>query len=177
LQGNTLPGWGDTRQSRRQIMTVNEEHVFSSSMTNSIRLGYNRIHITFQPNRELNSADFGINNGIDAPIGLAQIDVGGFALDFGGPSGFPQGRGDTTAVLSDTFNYLHGRHSWTMGGEIRRAYNNNFSLDTTIFRFADITSFINDAATSSRMWAQAQIGFSILRMAPSSKTASSGSQI
>jgi hypothetical protein len=148
LQGNTLPGWGDTRQSRRQIMTVNEEHVFSSSMTNSIRLGYNRIHITFQPDRELNSADFGINNGIDAPIGLAQIDVGGFALDFGGPSGFPQGRGDTTAVLSDAFNYLHGRHSWTMGGEIRRAYNNNFSLDTTIFRFADITSFINDAATS-----------------------------
>ena len=148
LQGNTLPGWGDTRQSRRQIMTINEEHIFSSSMTNSIRLGYNRIHITFQPNRKLNSADFGINNGIDAPIGLAQIDVGGFALDFGGPSGFPQGRGDTTVALSDTFSYLHGRHSWIMGGEIRRAYNNNFSQDTTIFRFANTTSFINDSATS-----------------------------
>ncbi len=148
LQGNTLPGWGDTRQSRRQIMTVNEDHIFSSSMTNSIRLGYNRIHITFQPNRLLNSANFGINNGINAAIGLAQIDVGGFALDFGGPSGFPQGRGDTTAVLSDTFNYLHGRHSWTIGGEVRRAYNDNFSLDTTIFRFANVASFISDSATS-----------------------------
>lgn len=148
LQGNTLPDWGDTRQSRRQIMTINADHVFSPSMTNTIRLGYNRIHITFEPNRKLNSADFGINNGINAPIGLAQIDVAGGLLDFGGPSGFPQGRGDTTVVLSDTFSYLHGRHSWIIGGEIRRAYNNNFSLDTTLFRFADIPSFINDSATS-----------------------------
>ena len=92
LQGNTLPGWGDTRKSRRQIGTVNEDHVFSPTLANTIRLGYNRIYITFQPNRQLNSATYGINNGVNAPIGLAQIDVGGGALDFGGPSGFPQGR-------------------------------------------------------------------------------------
>ena len=148
LQGNTLPGWGDTRQSRRQIMTLNEDHIFSNNLTNTIRLGYNRIHITFQPNQQLNSADFNINNGINAAIGLAQIDVGGFALDFGGPSGFPQGRGDTTVVLSDTVNYLHGRHALAIGGEMRRAYNNNFSQDTTIFRFADVPSFISDTVTS-----------------------------
>src|SRR3984957_16840782 len=148
LQGNTLPGWGDTRKSRRQIGTVNEDHIFSPSLANTIRLGYNRIHITFQPNRLLNSATYGIDSGVDASIGLAQIDVGGFALDFGGPSGFPQGRGDTTAVLSDTLNYLHGRHSWAMGGEIRRAYNNNFSLDTSIFRFASTAAFVADSATS-----------------------------
>jgi hypothetical protein len=148
LQGNTLPNWGDTRQSRRQIMTLNEDHIFSNTLTNTIRLGYNRIHITFQPNRLLNSADFDINNGITAPIGLAQIDVGGFALDFGGPSGFPQGRGDTAVALSDTVNYLHGRHAFAIGGEVRRAYNNNFSQDTTIFRFADVPSFIADQVTS-----------------------------
>jgi hypothetical protein len=148
LQGNTLPGWGDTRKSRRQIGTVNEDHIFSPNLANTIRLGYNRIHITFQPNRLLNSATYGIDSGVDAAIGLAQIDVGGFALDFGGPSGFPQGRGDTTAVLSDTLNYLHGRHSWAIGGEIRRAYNNNFSLDTSIFRFASTAAFVSDTATS-----------------------------
>lgn len=148
LQGNTLPDWGDTRASRRQIMTINEDHVFSNTLTNTVRLGYNRIHITFEPNRLLNSADFNINNGIDAPIGLAQIDVGGFALDFGGPQGFPQGRGDTTVVLSDTLNYVHGRHSFAIGGETRRGYNNNFSQDTTIFRFADVPSFIADTVTS-----------------------------
>ncbi len=148
LQGNTLPGWGDTRQSRRQIMTLNEDHIFSSSLTNTARLGYNRIHIVFHPNRLLNSASFGIDNGINAPIGLAQIDVGGFALDFGGPAQFPQGRGDTTAAFSDTLNYLHGRHALAIGAEVRRSYNNNFSQDTTIFRFADLPSFISDTVTS-----------------------------
>lgn len=147
LQGNTLPGWGDTRQSRRQIMTLSEDHIFGPSLTNTARLGYNRIHITFTPNQLLSSADFNINNGINAKIGLAQIDIGSFALDFGGPEGFPQGRGDTTVVFSDSMSYLRGRHSWVFGGEIRRFYNNNFSLDTTFFEFPNTTAFINDQAS------------------------------
>jgi hypothetical protein len=148
LQGNTLPGWGDTRASRRQIGTVSEDHIFGPSLTNTVRVGYNRIHITFTPNQLLNSANFGINNGINAAIGLAQIDIGGGALDFGGPSGFPQGRGDTSAVLNDTLSWLKGKHSFVFGGEIRRVYNDNFSLDTTIFRFTNPTNFLNDTVAS-----------------------------
>jgi Carboxypeptidase regulatory-like domain/TonB dependent receptor len=148
LQGNTLPGWGDTRASRRQIGTVGEDHIFGPSLTNSVRVGYNRIHITFSPNQKLNSANFNIDSGVNAAIGLAQIDIGGDALDFGGPAGFPQGRGDTSAVLNDTLSWLKGRHSFAFGGEIRRVYNNNFSLDTTIFRFSSVTNFLNDAPSS-----------------------------
>lgn len=148
LQGNTLSGWGDTRASRRQIGTVSEDHIFGPSLTNTIRVGYNRIHIAFTPNQLLNSANFGINNGINAPIGLAQIDIGGGALDFGGPSGFPQGRGDTSAVLNDTLSWLKGKHSFVFGGEIRRVYNDNFSLDTTIFRFTNPTNFLSDTVAS-----------------------------
>jgi len=148
LQGNTLPGWGDTRASRRQIGTVSEDHIFGPSLTNTIRVGYNRIHIAFTPNQLLNSANFGISNGINAAIGLAQIDIGGGALDFGGPSGFPQGRGDTSAVLNDTLSWLKGKHSFVFGGEIRRVYNDNFSLDTTIFRFTNPTNFLSDTVSS-----------------------------
>ena len=148
LQGNTLPGWGDTRASRRQIGTVGEDHIFGPALTNSVRVGYNRIHITFTPNQLLNSANFNINSGVNAPIGLAQIDIGLGALDFGGPSGFPQGRGDTSAVLNDTMNWLKGRHSFAFGGEIRRVYNNNFALDPTIFRFSSVTNFLSDTVSS-----------------------------
>jgi Carboxypeptidase regulatory-like domain/TonB dependent receptor len=148
LQGNTLPGWGDTRASRRQIGTVSEDHIFGPSLTNTIRVGYNRIHIAFTPNQLLNSANFGINNGINAPIGLAQIDIGGGALDFGGPTTFPQGRGDTSAALNDTLSWLKGKHSFVFGGEIRRVYNDNFSLDTTIFRFTNPTNFLSDTVSS-----------------------------
>ena len=148
LQGNTLSGWGDTRASRRQIGTVGEDHIFGPSLTNTVRVGYNRIHITFSPNQKLNSTNFSVDSGVNAAIGLAQIDIGGDALDFGGPAGFPQGRGDTSVVLNDTLSWLKGRHSFAFGGEIRRVYNNNFSLDPTIFRFSSATNFLNDAPSS-----------------------------
>src|SRR5215469_4310559 len=148
LQGNTLPGWGDTRSSRRQIGTVGEDHVFGPSLTNSLRVGYNRIHIVFNPNQRLNSANFGINSGINAAIGLAQIDIQGGALNFGGPAVFPQGRGDTSGIANDTLSWLKGRHNFTFGGEVRRVYNNNFALDPTIFRFSSVAGFLSDSAAS-----------------------------
>ena len=143
LQGNSLPGWGDTRASRRQIMTIEEDHIFSPTMTNEARLGYNRIHITFEPNRKLNPVDFGINDGTTAAIGLPQISVTGF-FNIGGPAGFPQGRGDTTVAFSDTMRYLRGSHSFAFGGEIRRFYNNNFASTPGSFTFNSVTDFIND---------------------------------
>ena len=148
LQGNTLPGWGDTRSSRRQIGTFSYDHIFGPSLTNTARLGYNRIHITFSPVQALNPADFNINNGIDSDLGLPQISIAGGALNFGGPAAFPQGRGDALAVFSDSVNYLHGRHAWIFGTEIRRNYNNNFGNDTTSFTFASTTAFINDAPSN-----------------------------
>lgn len=146
-QGNTFPGYGDHRQGRRQIMTINDTHVLSSTLVNEARLGYNRIHITFLANDTSNAADFGINSGVNAPIGLPQISVtGGFA--FGGINGFPQGRGDYSGVVSDTLSWTHGSHSFKFGGEYRRISNNNFTFTPGTFNFPSITAFINDQANS-----------------------------
>src|SRR2546426_5552237 len=146
LQGNSIPGFGDTRQSHRQIFTLNETHIFGSTLVNEARLGFNRIHITFTPNAQLNPTDFNINDGITLPIGLPQINITAIGLNFGGPAGFPQGRGDTTGVFSDTLSWLLGKHSFKFGGEGRRFYNNNFNLDIGRFNFADVNSFINGNA-------------------------------
>src|ERR1051326_1339903 len=75
LQGNTLPGFGDTRQSHRQIFTLNETHIFGPNLTNEARLGFNRINITFTPNLQVNPLDFNINEGISQPLGLPQISI------------------------------------------------------------------------------------------------------
>jgi len=147
LQGNNLPDWGDTRASRRQVMTLEEEHIFGPSLTNEARLGYNRIHITFAPNRALNPTTLGINDGTTTAIGLPQINVSGF-FNIGGPAGFPQGRGDTTVAFSDTVRYLRGNHSFAFGGEVRRFYNNNFALTPGSFTFTSVSNFINDQAGS-----------------------------
>src|SRR6266545_4023750 len=147
LQGNTIPGFGDTRKSRRQIFTLNETHTFGPTLVNEARLCFNRIFITFTPNRQLNPADFGINNGVNQPIGLPQINVTGSRFNFGGPNGFPQGRGDVTGVLSDTLSYLRGKHSFKFGGEFRRFYNNNFSQTIGSFGFANLNDFLGVNST------------------------------
>ena len=142
LQGNNIPGFGDTRQSHRQIFTLNETRIFSPSVVNEARFGFNRIHILFSPNAELNPLDFNIQNGVTEPIGLPQIAVGGGGINMGGPTGFPQGRSDTTFVFSDTLSYLRGNHSLKFGGELRRFYNNNTNRDTGSFTFANTAAFL-----------------------------------
>ena len=148
LQGNSIPGFGDTRQSRRQIFTLNETHTFGAALVNEVRFGFNRIHISFTPNAQLNPLDFGIRNGVTEPIGLPQFLVTGTGLNFGGPAGFPQGRSDTTYVVSDTLSYLRGNHSFRFGGEWRRFYNNNTNRDTGTFAFANMAAFLNGTANA-----------------------------
>jgi len=147
--GDTVPTWGDIRASRRQIGTVSEDHIFGPNLTNTVRLGYNRIHITFLPAQSLASSAFNVDSGVNAAIGLAEINIGGGgALDFGGPRGEPQGRGDMTVVLGDTVNWLKGRHAIAFGTELRRFYNNNFSEDTAAYNFANVAAFIADNPSS-----------------------------
>ncbi len=141
LQGNTLPGFGDTRESKRQIATVSLDQTLTSSMVNEARLGFNRIHITFSPNDTRNPVAFGIQDGNNFNAGLPQISINGTGINLGGPSGFPQGRGDTTAVLGDTLSYIRGKHSFKFGGEFRRFYNNNFNGDTGALSFNSVTDF------------------------------------
>lgn len=148
LQGNNIPGFGDTRLGRRQVFTLNESHTFSPNLVNEARFGFNRISISFDPNTKLNPADFGINNGINEPIGLPQITVGVIALNFGGPAGFPQGRGDTTFIAADTVSYLAGKHSFKIGGEFRKFFNNNFGQTPGTFGFASVADFLSGAANA-----------------------------
>jgi hypothetical protein len=141
LQLNTIPGFGDTRHSHRQIMTLNETHIFKSNLVNEARFGFNRIDITFEPNAKLNPVDYGMNVGVTTPIGIPQITIVGLGLNFGGPSGFPQGRTDTSFVFSDSASYLRGNHSLKIGGEYRHIMNDNFTSDTGTFQFGSLAAF------------------------------------
>jgi hypothetical protein len=147
-QGNTLPAFGDHREGRRQIFTLNDIKVFNTNLVNEARLGYNRIHIVFNANNTDNASALGISNGVNTAIGLPQINIQGGQLEFGGINGFPSGRGDYSAVLSDTLSWTHGKHSFKFGGEYRRIDNNNFALTPGLFTFSSPATFIADQATS-----------------------------
>lgn len=147
--GANIPKFGDTRDGFRHLATLSEDHTFGPTLANTVRIGFNRIHLIFTPNGLLDPAAFGITLPAGSPVasGLPFFNVAG-ALGFGGPTGEPQGRGDTTGVLNETLSWLKGRHSFVFGGEIRRAYNNNIAENVGSFTFTTLGNFLADKANS-----------------------------
>lgn len=141
--GNNLPNYGDNRQGWRQLLTLNDVETLSSNLVNEARAGFNRIHIVFAAENQLNAAAYGIDSGVNAAIGLPQISVSG-AFSFGGINGFPQGRGDDNITLSDTVSWVKGAHSIKFGAEAHRIISDSFSYSPGTFSFPSISAFLND---------------------------------
>ncbi|MGI4756593.1 MAG: carboxypeptidase regulatory-like domain-containing protein [Janthinobacterium lividum] len=129
LQGNSITGFGDNRTATRQILTLSETHVFSPRLVNEARVGFNRIGISFNANVTTDPSTLGLGTNNPGVPGIPQITITDIGLNFGGPSGFPQGRTDTLGIFSDTATYTAGKHSVKFGGEFRRFLNVNFSAD------------------------------------------------
>ncbi len=148
LQGNTVTGFGDHRTAHRQIGTVNEVHIFSSNVVNELRVGFNRVAIGFVPNTLANPQTYGINTGVTTGSGLPQISVPSIGLNFGGPAGFPQGRFDTTGIVSDSVSITRGKHTIKTGGEFRRFVGSSYSQDTGSISFSNVNNFIAGLANT-----------------------------
>lgn len=150
--GTDLPGFGDTRDGSRQLLTIGESHIFDPDLTNQVRLGFNRLYITFLPNdSDLTPLGTGIILPSSVPnVGLPSIIIEGLpiTLEFGNPQGEPQGRGDTTVAFNDTVSWLKGRNSFDFGLDVSRFYNNNIGENVGSFVFSSLANFVNDAADS-----------------------------
>jgi hypothetical protein len=172
LQGDTISGWGDHRHAVRQIGTLSETHIFSQSMVNEARLGFNRINIAFVPANTISPTSVGLGDGLTGNVGLPQTTLSDIGLVFGGPSGFPQGRADTAGVLSDTVSMLRGKHTIKWGGEARRYGLDSFAgnigtltfttstTPTSLFQTDEATVFsIQPNIVSSRVYADSTGAF------------------
>lgn len=168
LQGDTVPNFGDNRKAKRQILTLNEIHVFSPKIVNEGRVGFNRIGIVFSPNNTTNPGALGLDTGTTGNTGIPMTTITGPNLTFGGPATFPQGRTDTLGVVSDTLTILKGKHSINVGGEFRRFININFTGDTGTLVFNSVGNFqaglanqytITPAVYTSRVYVNAMGAF------------------
>jgi hypothetical protein len=149
-QGANLPGFGDTRAGHRQVITIGETHVFNPSLINEFHMGANRVHITFTPNNSTDPASVGLG-GVLGPnmTFIPVISIADKTLLFGAERNFPQGRGDLTAVVGDTLNYIRGAHSLKFGFEFRDFRNDNFAADPGQLIFNTTANFIAGTANSS----------------------------
>ncbi|MBV9265472.1 MAG: TonB-dependent receptor [Acidobacteriaceae bacterium] len=122
--GRTVPGFACTEPERDQGVSVNDIHMFSPTLLNELRLGYNRI----RTNRFNQDAQFGnVDQQLGIPqlgpvtqgdLGVPQVSISGFAT-LGGSNGLPQGRRDNTYNIVDGVSWTKGNHSFKFGGDYK----------------------------------------------------------
>lgn len=146
-QGTSIPGFGQSRDISRSIVTVGATRASGSRFLNEARFGWSGQDGKSFPAAKLNPAELGIGSGVDRPIGLPQIVVAG-GLNFGGPAVLPQGRNDGLQVFADRITFTGARHSWRLGGEFRRFLSDNFNEGTGAFNFPSVTAFMVGSANA-----------------------------
>jgi hypothetical protein len=145
--GNTLPGFGDVRLGHRQLFTIEHTRTMGSRFVNQARVGFNRIAFEAGHGATVLPGDYGLDTGSHPTEGLPVFNVAG-AFNFGGPPNLPQGRTDTTIVVSDTVSYAAGRHAIRFGGEYRKFVYDAWMFDPGTFNFPSVGAFGTGVANS-----------------------------
>jgi hypothetical protein len=128
---NEAPGYGGEVNFRYRLLSLDETHVFSSSLLNDVRLGFSRIHGVSSPDEPFTNAQFGIYNSMASKFpGMATIaETGNFTI---GPAPLSDEKSVTESfMLTDMITWNHGRHSLRAGFDVMRHH-----VD---FRFNDFT--------------------------------------
>src|SRR5580658_2458144 len=112
-----------TEDDSFRSVAISETHVFSSNLVNEFRVGYNRINShRFQLNSDTNVAQqldfpgvpFGPNLG-----GLPQISINDGTATIGSSGFLPAIEKQNSFAFTDNLTWIHGRHAWKFGTEIR----------------------------------------------------------
>ena len=125
----SIPTWIQSDTVRAQYVTLEDKHIFSSTLLNVARVGFNRTRVAFiqdpLDDRVCCSDQtlWFISNpnvaglGTFAPSGLG---------DPGGAINRPKIRLNNTFQYSDTINYTRGTHSLRVGADLQRVQTNEF---------------------------------------------------
>ena len=117
-----LPGFTTSQANRFQNFLLSETHVFSPSLTNELRLSYNRIALSLP---------------FDPPNALAQTlpsitiagitNAQGIGWNFGIQTNLPQGRIANNYVIQDTMTYVRANHTFRFGLDLLQQRSRQFA--------------------------------------------------
>ncbi len=117
-----LPGFTTSSANRFQNFLISETHVFTPSLTNELRLSYNRIAIgaPLDPPNPLGlTLPSIVINGV--------TDVNGAGFNFGIQTNLPQGRIANNYVIQDTVTYVRGNHTFRTGLDLLQQRSRQFA--------------------------------------------------
>ena len=134
--------------NHNQFLTLGENHTFSSSLLNSVRLSYSRTDIN-EINQYVTSLTGPLYSMVAGlPLGL--VSVGGSA-SWGSGVGYPAREIQGIGALSDDVFYTRGRHNLKFGALINRydlsAFYSQFTLGYVVF--ANLASFMQGLPVSA----------------------------
>jgi hypothetical protein len=137
------------------MVGLSDVHAFSSNKINEFKIGYTRYIVEARPffiGQDL-ATQLGIP-GINQPnnaatSGLPNIMIGGLQ-NLGNGDWFPEFLHENNYQVLDSFTYIHGRHSFKMGGDLRRRHHGFFQTQnsrgdltfTGQFTSADPTTYV-----------------------------------
>ncbi len=154
--GNNLPGTNTFSPINAQFVAVSYVHVFSGTLVNEMRFGWNRYHQDFlAADRDVFGnprVSLGLNTEITnaRDFGLPTIRVSGaptggnFAFLGAAPFSGPKGRTGNNVHAVDGISWKHGSHDWKFGYEFRRTVVDSF-FDLQfrgLISFADLPNFL-----------------------------------
>ena len=127
--GGQLPGFNTITPTRAQLVSISYVHVFSSTMTNDLRYGWNRFAEGFFPqDQSFHPSSIGLcaasamadcSGGGAFDSGLPIILAGSFS-QLGATSSVPRHRVDSNDQFIDGFLWKMNKHDLKVGFEFRR---------------------------------------------------------
>jgi outer membrane receptor protein involved in Fe transport len=134
---------------KRQILVLEETHIFGSALVNSVRFGLNRVLAnTIEATAELNPADTNpALSAVPGQLGPAELQIGGGVDAFGGPTG-----GGTTLYRWNTFQgyddafLTRGRHGLKFGVAVERDQDNQTVTNAQFgqWKFSNLSAFLHN---------------------------------
>jgi hypothetical protein len=139
-------------KTRRQLVTLEENHLFGPAVVNSFRVGYNRV-LAAAP-----AGGSAINPlAADTTLGFAPGESAG-SINVAGLTGFTGGVSTTQPQIFrwnsyqvyDNLFVVKGIHSLKFGANVERIQDNSFSSSFPggVFGFGSVADFINDTPSS-----------------------------
>jgi len=141
--GPNVPGFGNFQQNNNRLLSLQYVHVFSPTIVNEARVGYNFIRVDATPQEPVNDSSIGITRAnANAFPGLPLIRIapaaGGIVIGTS-PTIDVQARAPST-TLADTLSLTRGRHQIRTGAEFRYS-ENNYTLNFFTRGQIDFLSF------------------------------------